>query len=61
MTAEEVRTAKQLFKVELEKLVAEAKVPIAIATSIKMKNAANATSKLIAIRPVLEEEEEGFT
>jgi hypothetical protein len=61
MTAEEVRTAKQLFKVELEKLVVEAKVPMAIATSLKMKHAANATTERIAIRPVLEEEEEGVT
>ena len=58
MTAGEVQTAKQLFKVELEKLVVGAKVPMAIATSIKMKHAATATT---AIRPVMKEEEEGDT
>ena len=58
MTAEEVRKAKQLFGAELEKLVVEAKVPMAMASSIKEKRSATATT---AIRPVMKEEEEGDT
>jgi hypothetical protein len=58
MTAEEVQKAKQLFGAELEKLVVEAKVPMAMASSIKEKRSATATT---AIRPVMKEEEEGDT
>ena len=58
MTAEEVQRAKQLFGAEHEKLVVEAKVPMAMASSIKEKRDVPATT---AIRPVMKEEEEGVT
>lgn len=61
MNVEEAQTAKKLCDAELERLVVEAKVPRAIATSIAMKCAVNATTEKSFRRPVLEEGEEETT
>ena len=61
MNTEEVKTAQQLFDAELEKLVVEAKVPRAMASSISMTCTATVTTGRFLRRPVLEEGDEETT
>ncbi len=61
MNTEEVQTAKQLFDAELEKLVVEAKVPRAMASSIAITCTTTVTTDRFLRRPVLEEGDEETT
>ncbi len=61
MNTEEVKTAQQLFDAELEKLVVEAKVPRAMASSISMTCTATVPTNRFLRRPVLEEGDEETT